>query len=129
MRIAIDAMGGDKAPAAPIDGAILALNAYPDLSVLLVGDPAVLERELAARGGVPERLEIVASEGVVETNDEPVRAMKHKPRTQDGGGPLTDADPVAQIERLAMWDDRSDKLVQINHPDFGWMTYDRDGDR
>lgn len=27
-----------------------------------------------------------------------------------------------------MWDNRADKLVQINHPDFGWMTYDRDGD-
>lgn len=54
--------------------------------------------------------------------------LKHKPRTQDGGGPLTDVDPVAQIERLAMWDDRADKLIQINHPDFGWMTYDRDGD-
>lgn len=54
--------------------------------------------------------------------------LQHKPRTQDGGGPLTDADPVAQIERLAMWDNRADKLVQINHPDFGWMTYDRDGD-
>lgn len=55
--------------------------------------------------------------------------LKHKPHTQDGGAPLTDADPVAQIERLAMWDDRADKLVQINHPDFGWMTYDRDGDK
>lgn len=54
--------------------------------------------------------------------------LQHKPRTQDGGGPLTDADPVAQIERLAMWDNRADKLVQINHPDFGWMSYDRDGD-
>lgn len=54
--------------------------------------------------------------------------LQHKPRTQDGGGPLTDVDPVTQIERLAMWDDRADKLVQINHPDFGWMTYDRDGD-
>lgn len=54
--------------------------------------------------------------------------LKHKPRTQDGGGPVTDADPVAQIERLAMWDDRTEKLVQINHPDFGWMSYDRNGD-
>lgn len=55
--------------------------------------------------------------------------LQHKPRTQDGGGPLTDADPVAQIERLAMWDNRADKLIQINHPDLGWMTYDRDGDK
>jgi phosphate acyltransferase len=73
-------MGGDKAPAAPVEGALEAIRAYPDVVVVLVGDPAVLERELAARGGRPERIEIVASEGVVAMDDEPVRAMKHKPR-------------------------------------------------
>jgi len=80
MRIALDAMGGDKAPAAPVEGALLALDAYPDVTVMLVGDPAVLERELSARGGKPARIEIVASEGVVEMDEEPVRAMKAKPR-------------------------------------------------
>ena len=80
MRIALDAMGGDKAPAAPVDGALEALRRFPDLEILLVGDPAVLSRELATRGGPPARLEIVASEGVVSMDDEPVRAMKSKPR-------------------------------------------------
>ncbi len=80
MRIAIDAMGGDKAPGAPIDGALAAIEAYPDVEILLVGDPAVLERELAARGGKPARIEIVPSEGVVLMDEEPVRAMKHKPK-------------------------------------------------
>jgi hypothetical protein len=51
-----------------------------------------------------------------------------KPRTQDGGGPLTDADPAEQIKRLALWDDKSEKLVQTNHPDMGEMFFDRDGD-
>jgi hypothetical protein len=51
-----------------------------------------------------------------------------KPRTQDGGGPLTDADPEAQISRLALWDNRSEKLVQENHPDMGWLFFDRDQD-
>jgi hypothetical protein len=51
-----------------------------------------------------------------------------KPRTQDGGGPLTDTDPAEQIKRLALWDDKSDKLVQTNHPDMGEMFFDRDGD-
>jgi hypothetical protein len=55
--------------------------------------------------------------------------LKHKPRTQDGGAPVPDTDPVKQIERLAKWDNGAEKLVQINHPDFGWMTYDRDGDK
>jgi hypothetical protein len=52
-----------------------------------------------------------------------------KPHTQDGGGPTTDADSAVQIKRLALWDDASDKLVQQNHPDLGWMFYDRDGDQ
>ncbi|MCC7138394.1 MAG: phosphate acyltransferase PlsX [Planctomycetes bacterium] len=80
MRIALDAMGGDKAPAAPVEGALEAVRRYEDVEILLVGDPAVLERELAARGGRPDRVTIVPSEGVVAMDEEPVRAMKGKPR-------------------------------------------------
>jgi glycerol-3-phosphate acyltransferase PlsX len=80
MRIALDAMGGDKAPSAPVDGALEAIRRFPDVTLLLVGEPAVLERELAARGGRPDRIEIVESEGVVGMDEEPVRAMKSKPR-------------------------------------------------
>ena len=50
------------------------------------------------------------------------------PRTQDGGAPLSDIDPVVQIERLAMWQNSSDKLVQINHPNIVQMVADRDLD-
>jgi len=49
-----------------------------------------------------------------------------RPRTQDGGAPLSDIDPVVQIERLAMWENNSDKLVQINHPNIPQMVGDRD---
>lgn len=54
--------------------------------------------------------------------------MKFTPRTQDGGGPTTAANIEEQIERLALWDDRSEKLLQVNHPDIGWMFYDKNGD-
>ncbi|MES2788501.1 MAG: CehA/McbA family metallohydrolase [Planctomycetota bacterium] len=54
--------------------------------------------------------------------------MVHRPYAQDGGAPLPDTDPATQIERLALWDKHSEKLVQVNHPDLGWMFYDRDGD-
>jgi hypothetical protein len=50
-----------------------------------------------------------------------------RPNTQDNGGPTADDDPAIQIERLALWDAGSDKLVQVNHPDIGWMFRDRDG--
>ncbi len=49
-------------------------------------------------------------------------------RTQDGGGPVTDENPVVQIERLALWDSGSDKLVQQNHPDLLQMLADKDLD-
>ena len=54
--------------------------------------------------------------------------MKLTPRTQDGGGPVAGPDLETQIERLALHDDRSEKLIQVNHPDIGWMFYDKDGD-
>ena len=54
--------------------------------------------------------------------------MKLTPRTQDGGGPVSGPDLETQIERLALHDDRSEKLIQVNHPDLGWMFYDKDGD-
>jgi hypothetical protein len=54
--------------------------------------------------------------------------LQETPRTQDGGGPQTDADPEVQISRLALWDDGSEKLVQQNHPDLGWLLFDRDAD-
>ncbi|MCA9064776.1 MAG: CehA/McbA family metallohydrolase [Planctomycetaceae bacterium] len=51
----------------------------------------------------------------------------HKPRTQDGGAPVTDGSPETQVERLAAWDNHSRKLIQQNHPDIGWLFYDKDG--
>lgn len=47
---------------------------------------------------------------------------------QNGGGPRPDVDPEVQIERLAMWDNAADKVVQINHPNIAQMIGDRDLD-
>lgn len=54
--------------------------------------------------------------------------LVHRPRTQDGGGPRIDPDPVVQIERLAYWDNRSEKVVQSNHPNLVQMAGDADLD-
>ncbi len=51
-----------------------------------------------------------------------------RPRTQDGGGPITGPDPLTQIRRLFDHDGGAEKLVQQNHPDVGWLFYDADGD-
>ncbi len=54
--------------------------------------------------------------------------LKRAARQQDGGGPVTDADPARQIERLALWDSASPKVVQVNHPNIPQMLGDRDLD-
>ena len=55
----------------------------------------------------------------------PLKLHEHR---QDGGGPVADPNPELQVAHLAMWDDRSAKLIQQNHPDIGWLFYDKDGD-
>lgn len=61
-------------------------------------------------------------------NHQNVFPLHHHPHRQDGGGPVTDESPEVQIERIALWDNRSEKLIQQNHPDLGWLFYDRNGD-
>jgi hypothetical protein len=64
--------------------------------------------------------------GLLPVNHQNAFPLIHKPRTQDGGAPVTDTDPVVQIERLALWDNASDKLVQMNHPNLPQILGDRD---
>lgn len=54
--------------------------------------------------------------------------LVHHPHLQDGGAPQIDSNPEVQIERLAMWDNDSDKLVQSDHPNLVQMFGDRDMD-
>lgn len=60
-------------------------------------------------------------------NHHNVFPLVHKPFTQNGGGPYVADNPDEQIERLYLWDDRSEKVIQQNHPDMGWLLRDRDG--
>lgn len=62
-------------------------------------------------------------------NHQNVFPLIYRPRTQDGGAPVTDVSPETQMERIAAWDDNSVKLIQQNHPDIGWLFYDRDGNQ
>ncbi len=64
--------------------------------------------------------------GLLPVNHQNAFPLLHRPRTQDGGGPRTDSNPLLQIERLAMWDNNSDKLVQENHPNLVQIVGDRD---
>lgn len=78
MRIAVDAMGGDFAPAAVVDGAVQAAAA-DGVGVLLVGQKDKIERELARHSWDRERVEVVHAADVVgmdETATVPLRKKR-----------------------------------------------------
>jgi glycerol-3-phosphate acyltransferase PlsX len=65
--IALDAMGGDDAPAATVRGAIEAAN--DGVEVVLVGDRAVLEQELRRAGGSTGRTRIEQAADIIEMGE------------------------------------------------------------
>jgi hypothetical protein len=54
--------------------------------------------------------------------------LHHHRRTQNGGGPRASFNPELQIERLAMWDNNSEKIVQMNHPNLHQIYGDANTD-
>jgi phosphate acyltransferase len=76
-RIALDAMGGDFAPEPIVAGAIKA-QAELDVEVILVGDPTRIQACLNEQGST-HKFEIVAAEGTIEMNEEPLSALRRKP--------------------------------------------------
>ena len=81
MRIALDAMGTDSAPAVEVAGAINALkNPGSDFDIILVGDSDVLETELDEHSGFPaDRLSIVHSSQRIMSGEPPSTVLRHKP--------------------------------------------------
>lgn len=76
MRIALDAMGGDHAPASTVEGAFAAAD--DGFHILLVGDEAVLREEIKERGGLPAHVHVHHASEVVEMEDAPRRALRSK---------------------------------------------------
>ena len=79
VRVAVDSMGGDYAPVETVKGAVEALRSV-NAEVLLVGDPVLVEAELAKYdiSGLP--LRVVPSEGRIGDDEHPVQAMRQKPK-------------------------------------------------
>jgi len=76
MRIAIDAMGGDHAPALIVQGALEAAAEWPDTELLLVGDTAIIESFI--KGQKPSNITICHADEVIAADDEPVKAVRRK---------------------------------------------------
>jgi len=77
MKIAVDAMGGDYAPAEIVKGAVEAARDY-GIQSILVGDEVALKRELAEYA-VPQGLEICHASEAVQMDEHPANAIRRKP--------------------------------------------------
>lgn len=76
MRIVIDAMGGDNAPAASVEGALLAAKEWKDTEIVLVGDETAIAPYLGNER--PVNLTVQHASEVITSDDEPVRAVRRK---------------------------------------------------
>ena len=78
-RIAVDAMGGDFAPNEIIAGAIRASEEL-EVDILLVGDQTAIEAYLKEHHAYSQNLQIIAAEESVGMHEEPLTAIRRKPK-------------------------------------------------
>ena len=79
VRVVVDAMGGDNAPAEPVKAAVEAVTERQDIKVILTGKQEVIDKELAKYSGYPKnQIQVVNASQVIETAEPPVFAIRKK---------------------------------------------------
>ena len=77
MKIVIDAMGSDMAPAVEVQGAIQAVEEF-GYDLILIGDEALIKAELDKRGGGRGKISIVHSPERIEMNEPAALSVRRK---------------------------------------------------
>ncbi|MCI7493304.1 MAG: phosphate acyltransferase PlsX [Lachnobacterium sp.] len=77
-KVALDAMGGDNAPAEIVRGAVDAISGRDDIKIFLVGQEDVVAKELSQYSFPKERIEVVDAPEVIEMAEPPVEAIRKK---------------------------------------------------
>ncbi len=77
MLVALDAMGGDHAPAVIVAGALLARNDL-GIEIALVGPKEIIEEELAHHGPPPSGIEVVHASEAIAMDEHPAQAVRTK---------------------------------------------------
>lgn len=80
MKIVVDAMGGDYAPKAIIEGVIEAVKEF-DVSIVLIGLQDVIEKELEAYEYPPDRIEIIHAPEVVGMHEPATISLRSKKKS------------------------------------------------
>lgn len=78
IRLAVDCFGGDHSPEANVNGALLALQQFPDLELILTGDEPAIRKVLGNRPYDKKRLSIVHAPEVIDPGEHPTAAIKQK---------------------------------------------------
>ncbi len=77
LRVAVDAMGGDYAPAEVIKGALGAISRKEDLQVFLVGSAEAIQKSIGNKLSTP-RIKVIHTEEVIANNEDPGLAIFSK---------------------------------------------------
>ena len=88
MKIAVDAMGGDFAPEAIVEGVVMAAAELPEyVTIVLIGKQSVIQ-ELLQKHGASEsaNIELVNADDVIEMSEHPTKALSQKPNSSIGVG-------------------------------------------
>ena len=78
ISIAVDVYGGDNAPGCVIDGALEALRAMDDVSILFCGAQAEVEGLLNGREYDAQRVSIVDAPDIITNHESPTLAIRRK---------------------------------------------------
>ena len=76
LAISVDAMGGDRGPAAVVAGLAESAETNPDIRFIVHGPRAELEALIARRAGLAERCDIRDAAGVVTMDDKPSQVLR-----------------------------------------------------
>ncbi len=77
-------MGGDFGPSVTVPASLQALATYPELSILLVGDPGVITSSYSItsdNAALRERLQIIPAQSVIASNAKPSQAIRNSHST------------------------------------------------
>ncbi len=81
MKIFIDAMGGDNAPQAPVEGTIEALRRYPHIKAVLAGVIPEIEKYLVNCDDVRSRITLLDAPEVITNEESPVMGVRRKTKS------------------------------------------------
>lgn len=77
MKVVIDAMGGDNAPQAIVEGSVLAVKEY-GVSIILTGDSEIIKSELSKYTYDESKLEVIHTTEVIDNNEHAAMAIRRK---------------------------------------------------